>query len=67
MITGATGVSLNSFLFTRLTQSTGLAGLYIQVGQNNVFFSRARAMARFGLLMQGGGAWAGNPVLSDMA
>lgn len=67
VITGATGVSLNNFLFTRLTQSTGLAGLYIQVGQNNVFFSRARAMARFGLLMQGGGAWAGNPVLSDMA
>jgi len=67
VITGATGVTLNNFLFTRLTQSTGLAGLYVQVGENNVFFSRARAMARFGLLMQGEGAWAGNPILSDMA
>lgn len=67
VITGATGVTLNNFLFTRLTQSTGISGLYLQLGENNVFFSRARAMARFGLLMQGEGAWAGNPILSDMA
>lgn len=67
VITGATGLTLNNFLFTRLTQTTGLSGLYVQVGSNNVFFSRARAMARFGLLMQGEGAWAGNPILSDMA
>jgi CubicO group peptidase (beta-lactamase class C family) len=61
----ATGIGLNTFLFTRLTQPTGISGLYLQLGFNNVFFSRARAMARFGLLMQGEGAWAGNPVLSD--
>lgn len=67
VITGATGLTLNNFLFTRLTQSTGIAGLYIQTGNNNVFYSKPRAMARFGLLMQGGAAWNGNPVLSDMA
>jgi CubicO group peptidase (beta-lactamase class C family) len=67
VITGATGIALNNFLFTRLTQSTGISGLYIQIGDNNVFFSRARAMARFGLLMQGEAAWNGNPILSDMA
>jgi CubicO group peptidase (beta-lactamase class C family) len=66
VITGATGLALNNFLFTRLTQSTGIAGLYIQTGNNNVFYSKARAMARFGLLMQGGAAWNGNPILSDM-
>jgi CubicO group peptidase (beta-lactamase class C family) len=67
VITGATGIALNNFLFTRLTQSTGISGLYLQIGDNNVFFSRARAMARFGLLMQGEAAWNGNPILSDMA
>lgn len=67
VITGATGIALNNFLFTRLTQTTGISGLYLQLGDNNVFFSRARAMARFGLLMQGGAAWNGNPILSDMA
>ncbi len=67
VLQNATGVSLNNFLFTRLTQTTGIAGAYVQVGQNNVFFSKARAMARFGLLMQGEAAWNGNPILSDMA
>lgn len=67
VLQNATGVALNSFVFTRLTQTTGIAGAYVQVGQNNVFFSKARAMARFGLLMQGEAAWAGNPILSDMA
>lgn len=67
VIQNATGVSLNNFLFTRLSQSTGITGLYLQVDQNNVFFSKARSMARFGLLMQGEAAWAGNAILNDMA
>ena len=67
VLQNATGVSLNNFLFTRLTQTTGITGAYVQLGENNVFFSKARAMARFGLLMQGEAAWAGNPILSDMA
>lgn len=67
VIENATGIGLNNFLFTRLTQPTGISGLYVQVGYNNVFFSRARSMARFGLLMQGGGSWAGTPILSDAA
>lgn len=67
VLTGATGIALNNFLFSRLTQSTGISGLYLQLGDTNVFFSRARAMARFGLLMQGEAAWNGNPILSDMA
>ncbi len=67
VLQNATGMALNTFLFTRLTLTTGLNGLYVPVGYNNVFFSRARSMARFGLLMQGGGAWDGTPVLSDMA
>lgn len=67
VLQNATGIGLNNFLFTRLTQPTGISGLYVQVGYNNVFFSRARSMARFGLLMQGGGSWAGTPILSDAA
>lgn len=67
VLQNATGMALNTFLFTRLTLTTGLNGLYVPVGNNNVFFSRARSMARFGLLVQGGGAWDGNPILSDAA
>lgn len=67
VLTNATGQALNGYLFNKLTLTTGLTGLYLPLGYNNVFFSRARSMARFGLLMQGGGAWAGNPILSDAA
>ena len=65
VITGATGQSLNSYIFSNLTTTTGLTGSFLQVGFNNVFFSRARSMARFGLLALGGGSWNGTPILTD--
>ncbi len=67
VLSNATGQALNTYLFTKLTLTTGLTGLYLPLGDNNIFFSRARAMARFGLLMQGEGTWDSTPVLTDMA
>ncbi|MBK8228307.1 MAG: beta-lactamase family protein [Flavobacteriales bacterium] len=67
VITGATGQTLNGYVFNKLTLTTGLQGAYAQLGSNNVFFSKARAMARFGLLCMGQGAWNGNPVMNDQA
>ncbi|MFN9325229.1 MAG: serine hydrolase [Flavobacteriales bacterium] len=67
VITGATGQTLNSYLFNKLTLTTGLQGAFVQVGSNNVFFSKARALARFGLLALAQGQWNGNPVMSDAA
>jgi CubicO group peptidase (beta-lactamase class C family) len=65
VIASATGQTLNAFLFTRLTQTTGLTGAYVNVGFNNVFFSKPRSMARFGLLMQAQGSWSGNAIMND--
>jgi CubicO group peptidase (beta-lactamase class C family) len=65
VIENATGQGLNQFLLTRITPVTGIAGLYLPVGYNNVFFSRARAAARFGLLAMHQGVWNGTPVLND--
>ncbi|MFN6115880.1 MAG: serine hydrolase [Flavobacteriales bacterium] len=67
VITGATGQTLNSYLFNKLTLTTGLQGAFVQVGSNNVFFSKARALARFGLLALAQGQWNGNPVMRDAA
>lgn len=67
VIQGATGQTLNTYLFNTLSLTTGLYGAYLQLGYNNVLFSKARAMARFGLLMQGEGSWNGVPVLNDAA
>lgn len=67
VIAGATGTSINSFYNTYLGSKIGAGGLYLKVDFNNVFFSRPRDMARFGLLIQGKGTWDGVPVLSDTA
>jgi CubicO group peptidase (beta-lactamase class C family) len=67
VLEGATGQTLNSYIFSNLTSSTGITGLFVQTGDNNVFFSRARSMARFGLLAASGGTWNGTPILTDNA
>lgn len=67
VLEGATGQTLNSYVFSSLTATTGITGQFVQAGYNNVFFSRARSMARFGLLAMSGGSWNGTPILSDNA
>ena len=67
VIEGATGQTLNGYVYSKLTASTGIAGLYLQTGDNNVFYSKPRAMARFGLLALNRGVWNGNDVLGDDA
>ena len=65
VIENATGQNLNAYVYSRLGNSTGILGLFIQLGANNVFFSKARAMARFGLLAQNRGTWESTPILND--
>lgn len=67
VLEGATGQTLNSYVFSNLTATTGITGLFVESGFNNVFISRARSMARFGLLAMSGGSWNGTPILSDNA
>ncbi|MBK7945317.1 MAG: beta-lactamase family protein [Flavobacteriales bacterium] len=67
VIAAATGQTLNSYLFSTLTATTGIGGLYIQTGDNNVFYSKPRSMARFGLLALNRGVWNGNDILGDDA
>jgi CubicO group peptidase (beta-lactamase class C family) len=40
-------------------------GFFFQSGYNNVYLSTARSMARFGILMQNGGNWNGNQLMTD--
>ncbi|MBX2973191.1 MAG: serine hydrolase [Flavobacteriales bacterium] len=67
VIEGATGQDLNNYLFSNLTLRTGITGLYVQAGYNNVFVSKARSAARFGLLAMNGGTWNTTPILGDPA
>jgi CubicO group peptidase (beta-lactamase class C family) len=63
----ATGSTLNNYLALKLKTPTGMTGSYIKVDYNNLFFSTARSMARFGLLILNRGAWNGNKVMTDTA
>jgi CubicO group peptidase (beta-lactamase class C family) len=65
VIEGATGLSLNNFFLTRVRTRTSITGLYVQTGENNVFYSTARSMARFGLLAQNKGIWQNDTIMHD--
>lgn len=66
VIESATGMTLNAWVNSRISSKIGLTGLYLQIGYNNVFASRPRGMARFGLLLSQDGYWNGTAVLPDL-
>lgn len=65
VISSATGISLNSYTNQKLLTQTGMSGAFLPNGYNNVFYSNARSMARFGLLILNRGNWNGNTIMSD--
>ena len=67
VVENAAGQTLNSFTTQKLKSPTGMTGTFAPVGYNNVFFSNARSMARFGLLILNNGNWNGNQILTDTA
>jgi CubicO group peptidase (beta-lactamase class C family) len=62
----STGQSINQYLASTLSSITGINGVFLPNGFNNVCYSRPRSMARFGILMLGEGTWNGTPVMTDM-
>ncbi|MFM7757552.1 MAG: serine hydrolase [Crocinitomicaceae bacterium] len=67
VIENATGQTLNNYTTQKLKIPTGMTGTFYQVGYNNVFFSNARSMARFGSLILNKGNWNGNQIMTDTA
>lgn len=67
VIESATGMTLNQYTTQKLKTPTGITGAFVSVGYNNVYFSNARSMARFGILVQNRGTWNGNPIMTDTA
>ena len=67
VIANATGSTFNSYFNSRLRNPVGMDGFWLPAGSpyNNVYFSRPRSMARFGLLMLNRGVWNGDTILQD--
>jgi len=65
VIANATGKTLNAYLNEQIISITGMDGQYIKTGDNNVFYSTPRSMARFGLLMLNQGTWNQTSVIPE--
>ncbi len=65
VIESATGGNLNVYITKKFTTKIGMKGLFVKSGYLNVYFSNARTMARFGLLLLNKGIWDGTTILSD--
>ncbi|NJN78650.1 MAG: serine hydrolase [Saprospiraceae bacterium] len=65
VLTNATGVGLNVYLYTKINLKIGTNIVYVPVGYNTVAFSKTRDLARFGLLTLAKGNWNGTAVYSD--
>ncbi|QNH61670.1 serine hydrolase [Hymenobacter sediminicola] len=59
----ASGLTINQYTNQRLASRIGMSGAWV----NDVYYSRARDMARFGLLTLARGNWNGTAVLRDTA
>ncbi|MBD3748297.1 MAG: serine hydrolase [Sphingobacteriales bacterium] len=62
----ASGKSYNAYFQEKIRDKIGMNGFWIKTpNSNNVFYSNARSMARFGLLLLNKGYWDTTPILSD--
>ena len=65
IVTGAVETDFEDYFYEKIRDKIGMQGLFISVGYNNIFFSTARSMARFGILNLNEGTWDEQVVLGD--
>lgn len=67
VVENSTGQGINAYAYQKVVNPIGMNGLFVFEGYNSIFFSTARSMARFGLLMLNEGKWNDNEILGDDA
>jgi len=67
VIENATGVSFNAYYTAKLKNTIGMNGFFLQTGDNNVLYTNARSMARFGLVILNNGTWNGTNIMNNSA
>ncbi len=61
----ATGQGINNYFISKLQNTTGITGAFFRFDYDVIFVSRARSMARYGLLILNQGNWNGNQLMTD--
>lgn len=67
VVSKAVNQPFDDYFDAKLKNKIGMDGQWRWSGDNHVFFSTARSMARFGLLMANKANWNGQPILNDAA
>ena len=65
VLENATGQPINTYTQLKLKNQPGITGFWTTIDADNLFISKVRSMARFGLLIQGGGVWNGTTLMND--
>ncbi len=65
VIETATGQNFNIYFNNKIRSRIGMNGLWLPSGYNNVYFSNARSMARYGILILNKGVWNSDTLLHD--
>jgi len=65
VIASATSTTYNNYFNAKLRDKIGMNGAWIQSGNNSVYWSTTRSMARFGLLMLNKGKWDNEVVVNE--
>ncbi|WP_235954619.1 serine hydrolase domain-containing protein [Cyclobacterium salsum] len=65
VLEGATGSDIATYFQQKIGSKIGMTGFWQEIGHNRVFFSDARSMARFGLLVLAEGIWENKEIISD--
>ena len=65
VLENSTGSQVNTYTQQKLKNQTGMTGFWLTIEYDNVFFSIARSMARFGLLIQNNCIWEKDTLLKD--
>jgi len=66
VIANATNTNFETYYNSKLRDKIGMTGQWLSTnGSNNVYWSNARSMARFGLLNLNNGAWEDAPILGN--
>ncbi len=65
VVSAATGQNFNDYFAAQLRNKIGMDGFWQDIDFNRVYFSTARSMARFGLLIQNEGRWNETTVLNE--
>jgi CubicO group peptidase (beta-lactamase class C family) len=65
VIAQASGQTWNTYFNTKLRDKIGMDGTWFQSGNNSVYGSTTRSMARFGLLMCNKGKWDNTIILNE--